>query len=151
MRPALACAVAVQIATAGVGLAEQTTVGAGLMVAGLLVLAAVAGWFLHRFRQLNGVRVSGLTGRVVLGTGATSSLSYVVALAGSTWAASASQWALVGVAAVAGGAGWALGASQWWAAYRGDPAAHAQGPSRHVLTVLAMAACLGLVVLVVVG
>jgi hypothetical protein len=151
LHPALGLAVAVQIATAGVGLAERTAVGVGLMVAGLVVFAAVAGWFLHRFRQLNGVRVSGLAGRVVLGTGITSSVAYVVAMTGATWAASSSQWALVGVAAVAGGAGWVLGASQWWAAYRGDPATHAQGPSRHLLAVLALVACLGLVVLVVVG
>lgn len=151
LHPALAGAVAVQISTAAVGIAEQTALGLGLLLAGLGVFLAVATWLLHRFRRINGVRVDGLTGRVVLGSGTTSSVAYVWGLGGATWAAFESQWWLVGLAAVIGGVGYALGARQWWDAYRADPSTHARGASPQVLAVLALVAALGFVVLMVVG
>lgn len=151
LHPALAGAVAVQIGTAAVGIAEQTAVGLGLLLAGLGVFLAAATWLLHRFRRINGVRVDGLTGRVVLGTGTMSSLAYVWGFGAATWAAFESQWWLVGLAAVIGGVGYALGARQWWDAYRADPATHARGVSPQVLIVVALVAALGFAVLMVVG
>ena len=148
---ALAGAVAVQIGTAAIGIAAQTAVGLGLLLAGLMVFLAVVTWLLHRFRRINGVRVDGLTGRVVLGTGTTSSVAFMGSFAAATWAAFESQWWLVGLAAVVGGVGYALGARQWWDAYRADPATHARGASPQMLTVLALVAALGFVVLMVVG
>lgn len=151
LHPLLACAVAIQIGTAAVGIAEQTAAGLGLLLVGLGVFLVVAMWMLHRFRRMNGVRVDGLAGRVVLGTGTTSSTAYLGGFAAATWAAFESQWWLVGLAAVIGGVGYALGARQWWDAYRADPATHARGASPQMLTVLALVAALGFVVLMVVG
>ena len=76
---------------------------------------------------------------------------YLAALAAATWAAFASLWWLVAVAAVVGGVGYALGARHWWHAYRHDPAAHARGASPRMLGALAVLACLGFAALLVVG
>jgi len=73
------------------------------------------------------------------------------AFGAATWAAFESHWWLVAAAAVAGGVGYAFGALRWWHAYRQDPAVHAGGASPRVLAVLAVTACLGLVVLLISG
>ncbi len=147
--PALGAAVAVQVATAAWGIAQQTAAGMVVLLLGLATFALVAVLVLHRFRRINGARVDGLASQVLLGTGPTATGAYVGAMAAATWAAFASQWWLVAVAAVAGGAGYALGVRQWWRAYVGDPVAHAGGASPRVLAALAVVACLGLVVLLV--
>ena len=149
--PALGTGIAVQIATAAVGIARQTVAGMVLVAVGLLVLLAVAGWALVRFRQLNGVRVDGFASQVVLGTGATATGAYVAGFVAATWAAFESAWWLVVVASAVGGVGYALGARQWWEAYRSDPSSRAAGASPRVLALLAAGACLGLAVLVVAG
>jgi hypothetical protein len=149
--PALAAAVAVQIGAAAYGIAEQTVAGLAVLLGGLAVFLLVAADALHRFRRTNGVRVDGLGSRIVLGTGPTSTTTYLGALAAATWAAFGSLWWLVVVVALAGGAGYALGARQWWHAYRHDPVAHAHGASPRLLAGLAVLACLGLAVLLVVG
>ena len=142
-------AVALQIATAAWGIAEQTTTGMVVLLPGLAAFALVAGVGLHRFRRINGARVDGLASQIVLGTGPMATGAYVGALAAATWAAFESQWWLVAVAAVAGGVGYALGVRQWWRAYVGDPVGHARGASPRVLVALAVVACLGLVALLV--
>ena len=149
--PALAAAVAVQIATAAYGIALQSRTGLAVALAGVAVFLGVAALALHRFRQVNGVRVDGLTSQVVLGTGTLATGIYVGTFGAATWAAFESQWWLVVAAAAAGGAGYALGARRWWRAYRQDPAEHAGGASPRTLAVLAALACLGLVVLLVNG
>jgi len=151
MYPALAAAVAVQVGTAAYGIATQTATGLAVALAGVAVFLGVAGLMLYRFRRINGVRVDGLASQIVLGTGATSTLVYVGAFGSATWAAFESRWWLVAAAAVAGGVGYAFGALRWWNAYRHDPAAHAGGASPRVFAVLAVLACLGLVVLMVAG
>jgi hypothetical protein len=151
LHPALGVAVALQIATAAYGIAQQTAAGLAVLLAGMAVLLLVAAVGLHRFRRINGVRVDGLASQVLLGTGATSSVAYLAALAAATWAAFASLWWVVAVAAVVGGAGYALGARQWWNAYRADPVAHARGVSPRMLVALAVLVCLGFVALLVVG
>jgi len=93
----------------------------------------------------------GLASHLVLGTGALSTVVYVGAFGAATWAAFESHWWLVAAAAVAGGVGYAFGALRWWHAYRQDPAVHAGGASPRVLAVLAVTACLGLVVLLISG
>lgn len=147
--PALASAVAVQIGAAACGVAAQSTTGLVVALAGAALFLGVAAWLLHRFRQVNGVRVDGLTSQVVMGTGAVATGIYVCALGAAMWAAFESQWWLVATTAALGGAGYALGARQWWQAYRHDPAVHAGGVSPRMLAVLAAVACLGLVVLLV--
>lgn len=147
--PALAVGVALQVATAAWGIAQQTTTGMVVLLVGLAVLSLVTGFVLRRFRRINGARVDGLASQVLLGTGPVATGAYLGALAAATWAAFASQWWLVAIAAVAGGAGYAIGVRQWWRAYVGDPTAHAQGASHRVLVAVAVIAGLGLVVLLV--
>ena len=151
LHPALAVAIAIQIGTAAVGVARQTTSGMAVVGAGLVVLFAVTAWALLRFRQINGVRVDGLTSQIILGTGITASSSYIVGLVIAMWAAFDSAWWLVAIAAVIGGAGYAWGARQWWTAFQADPEAHSRGASPRMLALLAATACLGLAVLLIAG
>ncbi len=151
LHPALAAAVAIQVATAAYGVADHAAAGLAVALAGVAIFLGVAALTLHRFRRVNGVRVDGLASQIVLGAGATSTLAYVCAFGAATWAAFESRWWLVAAAAVAGGVGYAFGALRWWHAYRLDPAAHAGGASPRVLAALAVAACLGLVALMVAG
>jgi hypothetical protein len=149
--PALAAAVALQVGTAAYGISVQTLGGLAIALGGVAVFLALAAFLLHRFRQANGVRVDGLSSQIVLGSRTTASVVYVAAMAAATWAAFEEQWWLTVVAAVAGGIGYALDAQRWWVAYRLDPAGHAGGASPRVLAGLAVVACVGLVVLVVLG
>lgn len=149
LHAALALAIALQIGTAAVGIARQTTAGMAIAGAGLAVLLAVTAWALLRFRQINGVRVDGFASQIVLGTGVTASSAYIVGFVIASWAAFESTWWLVAIAAVAGGVGYAWGARQWWSAFRADPAEHSRGASPRVLALLAATACLGLVGLLI--
>ena len=149
LHPTLAAAVAVQLGTAAYGISTHKATGLGVALAGVAVFLCVAVLTLYRFRRVNGVRVDGLAGQIILGTGATSTLVYVGAFAAATWAAFESHWWLVAVAAVTGGIGYAYGALRWWHAYRQDPAGRAGGPSPRMLSTLAVLACLGLVALLV--
>lgn len=149
--PLVGAAVAVQVGTAAAGIAAQTRAGLGVVLAGLAVFLGVAALVLRRFRRVNGVRVDGLASQVVLAAGATASTLYLGALAAGIWAAFASQWWLVALAAAVAGAGCALGLRHWWGTYRNDPAAHAGGASPRVLAALAVVALLGFAALVVLG
>jgi hypothetical protein len=149
--PALAVAVAVQIGTAAYGISEQSSAGLAVALAGAAVFLGVAALALSRFRRVNGVRVDGLASQVVLASGATSAVAYLGSFAAATWAAFESHWWLVAAAATVGGIGHATGALRWWSAYRQDPAGHVGGASPRMLAALALAACVGFVVLVVVG
>jgi FtsH-binding integral membrane protein len=147
----LAAAVAVQLATAAWGVAAQTVAGVVVALAGMAVFLGVAMLMLHRFRRINGVTLDGLVSQIVLAAGASASVVYLAAFAAGVWAAFASLWWLVAVAAVAGGTGCALGARHWWSAYQRDPAAHARGASPRLLGALAVLAFLGFAGLVVFG
>jgi hypothetical protein len=149
--PLFAGAVAVQLGTAAYGIAAQTVAGLGVVLAGLALFFGVAAILLHRFRRLNGASVDGLATQIVFASGGISSLVYLGALAAGIWAAFAAQWWLVALAAVLGGIGCAIGIRIWWRGYRHDPAAHARGTTPRVLAALAVAACVGFVVLMVVG
>ncbi|GEK23210.1 hypothetical protein [Cellulomonas xylanilytica] len=149
--PALAGGVAVQVGAAAYGIAAQTVTGVAVALAGAAVFLGVAAFLLHRFSRTNGVRVDGLASQVVLVAGARASLAYLGALAVGIVAAFQSVWWLVAVASVAAGIGCALGARHWWRAYRHDPAAHEGGASPRTLGLLAVAACLGCAVLLVLG
>ena len=149
LHPVLAAAIAIQIGTAAVGVARQTTAGMAVVGAGLVVLLAVTAWALLRFRQINGVRVDGFASQIVLGKGVTATSAYIVGFVIAMWAAFESTWWLVAVAAVAGGVGYAWGVREWWSAFRADPTTHSHGASSRVLALLAATACLGLAVLVI--
>ena len=149
--PLVGAAVAVQVATASAGIAAQTRTGLGLVLAGLAVFLGVSAVVLHRFRRANGVRVDGLASQVVLVAGPTASVAYLGALAAGIWAAFASQWTLVALAAAVAGLGCASGVRRWWGAYRDDPASHAGGASPRVLAALAVVSLVGFVALSVLG
>jgi hypothetical protein len=106
---------------------------------------------LYQFRRINGARVDGLSSQIVLGTGGTSTLIYMVGFGAATWAAFESRWWHVAAAAVAAGVGYSFGTVRWWRAYRHDPAANAGGASPRVFAALAVVACLGLVALLIAG
>ena len=143
--PSLGAAIAVQIGTAAVGLADAEP---WLVALGLGVFAAAAGVQLARFRRLNGVWLGGLASRVVLGTGMAASASYALALGAAIWAAYAAQWGLTAACAVAGGAAYAVSGARWLSAYRAEPAVHSRGESAVWLALLGMAGLLGLALLV---
>jgi hypothetical protein len=149
LHPALAAAVAVQLGTAAYGIADHEAAGLAVALAGVSVFLAVAAVTLYEFRRVNGVRLDGLASQIVLGTGTTSTLAYLGGLGAAIWSAFESLWWLVAAAAAVGGIGYALGTLQWWRAYRDDPAAHEGGASPRTLAALALAACVGLVALLV--
>jgi hypothetical protein len=151
LHPALAAAVAFQVGAGAYGIAAQTVAGLAVALAGVAVLMGVAALLLYQFRRINGVRVDGLSSQIVLGTGGTSTLGYLVGFGAATWAAFESRWWLVATAAVAAGVAYAFGTLRWWHAYRHDPATHAGGASPRMLAALAVLACLGLVALLIAG
>ena len=142
----IGAAIAVQVATTAVGLGDGDP---WTLAAGLAIFAAVAGGQLVRFRRLNGVWLGGFASRVVLGTGTAASASYAIALGAAIWAAYDARWWLVGLCSIAGGAAYALSGRRWMRAYRTAPAVHGRGESAAWLTLVAIAAVAGLVVLVI--
>lgn len=149
--PMVATAIAVQLGTAAYGIAAQSTTGLAVVLAGLAVFLGVSALTLQQFRRINGVRVDGLASQILFAAGPIASIAYLGAFAAGIWAAFASLWWLVAVSAAIGGAGCALGIRRWWQAYRHDPAANARGTSPRQLALLALIACLGIAVLMVVG
>ncbi|MCK9897691.1 hypothetical protein [Frankia sp. AgB32] len=143
--------VALQIAAAAVEVAFDTGWTRLLAVAAAALFALTAGVQLSRFRRLNGVRIGGLTSRVVLGTGWAAASSYAVALGGAFWAALTGRWWLVALCACAGGLAYAGSGRRWLRLYRRDPAAHARGEPAGWLVVLSALALAVLALLVLVG
>ncbi|WP_322937218.1 hypothetical protein [Nocardioides bizhenqiangii] len=125
--PAIGTAIAIQIATAAVGLTAGAGWGALVALAGLLGFAVVAAVQLLRFRRLNGIWLGGLASRVVLGTSPLASIAYAVALFGALGAASRDWWWLVGLLSMAGTTGYVVSGRRWLARYRIDPATHGRG------------------------
>jgi hypothetical protein len=141
----------VQVGAAAYGIAAQTVTGVAVALAGVAVFLGVAAFLLHRFSRVNGVRVDGLASQVVLVAGARASVVYLGALAVGIIAAFDSRWWLVAAASVVAGAGCALGVRHWWRSYRQDPVAHTRGASPRMLAALAVGACLGCALLLVLG
>jgi hypothetical protein len=146
---AIGAAIAVQIATAAYGIAVDTPRARLALGAGLLVFAATAIVQLLRFRARNGVWVSGLASRVVLGTGNASTTAYLLAFGAAVWAAFEDRWWLVGLSAIAGGTAYTLGGRHWWRQYQGDPTAHSRSASLAFTVGAVVVALAGLVLLLV--
>ena len=140
----IGAAISVQIATTALGLSNRTP---WLIATGVSIFAIVGVLQLVRFRRLNGVWLGGLAGRVVLGTGTATSLSYAAALAVAIWAAFGARWWLMALASLLGGAGYALAGRRWIHAYRGAPHKYGRGESAVWLTALSAVAIVGIVVL----
>lgn len=149
----LGVAIAVQVGTTAWALSSQDhgAVAVVVLVAGLMVFFAIAGFQLLRFRRLNGAWVNGLVSRAVLGTSFLSSLVYAAGLAVSLWAGFAEQWWLLVLAAPVTGAAYAEAGRRWWVGYQGDPQQHASGESSIYVVALAAFAVAGLVLVVVGG
>ena len=145
----IGAALAVQIASAAVGIARQDARGMLLLMAGAAVFALTAALQLARFRRRNGVWLAGLANRVVLGTATTASTVYVVTMGAAVWAAFSGAWWLVLVASVVGGVGYGLAGRHWLRIYRGVPEAHGQPGSRAWLALVVLASIAGLVALVI--
>ncbi|MFF1822633.1 hypothetical protein ACFVWG_35350 [Kribbella sp. NPDC058245] len=131
--------------------ARSLSAGSGklpvLAFAGVLVFAVVAWIQIVRFRRLNGARVRSLISRLVLGTGALSSLTYGAALAGALWAALGHHWWLSGVCSIAGGAGYVAGGMRWMRLYRADPQSNGRNESAWWLAAVVGLAVAGLLLL----
>jgi hypothetical protein len=147
----LGVVIAAQLATSAVGLTSQDRRGWLVVVSGWIALVVVAGIQLARFRRLNGVRVAGLTHRVVLGTGNEAAVSYGTALAAGIWSALEGVPWLVLCSSLAGGVAYAWSGQRWWQAYRGDPATHGRRESRVYLAGASVLALVGAVLLLTAG
>src|SRR3954452_21830052 len=101
-------AVVVQIAALAVGVADQSSAGIALAVAGLVPFVLVAVVQLVAFRRLNGVWVGGLASRVVFGADAAISTAHFVGVGAAMWAAFEERWWLVSLCPIATGVGYAL-------------------------------------------
>lgn len=142
----LALAIAVQIATTAIGVAQDEP---WVLVGGAVAFLLVAGVQLARFRAVNGVWLGGLASRVVLGTATSASIVYVAALGVAIWAAYRDLAWLVVVSATLGGGGYAAAGRRWLTRYRAWPSDHARGESAALLVAAALVALAGLAVLVV--
>jgi len=141
----IGAAIAIQIATGAVGIANQQLWGMALMAVGVLVFVVVAAVQLSRFRRLNGTWVSGLASQVVLGTVGLASLTYMAAFGSATWAAFTSARWLVPIAAVAGGFAYAWAGRRWWRRYQAAPAEYGRG-ERAIVVVAAVVVTVALLV-----
>ena len=103
----IGAAIAVQIATTAVGVADPSSSTLAALATGIAVVVAVAGVQLARFRRLNGVRLGGLLSRVVLGTGTRVGLVRRRGYGGILGAFD-KRWWLVGTSSIIGGASYAL-------------------------------------------
>ncbi len=143
----LGVAIAVQIASTAVGLADPSTSKLVVLAAGIAMLVGVAAVQLARFRRLNGVRLGGLVSHVVLGTGSLASASYAIAAVAAILGAFDERWWLVAIASMFGGALYAVNGRRWFRAYRSEPAMHARGESPMWLALLTVVALGGLALL----
>ena len=140
----IGAAVAVQSAATAFGLVMDEPWGIVLILAGALAFGMVAGAQVQRFKQRNGVWVSGFVSRAVLGTAVTASLGYAAGLASAVAAAFAGLWWLVVLCAIGGGVAYALAGRRWWRKYRQDPSGHANAESALMLAILLLLAGVGL-------
>jgi len=114
----LGTAVAVQIATAAVGLTRSAAWAGLLVLGGVVVFGLAAGVQLLRFRQRNGAWLGGFVHQATLGVSWPAAIGYAVALVAAMVAADARNWLLVGLAAVCGGVVWSVASVHWMRRYR---------------------------------
>ena len=143
----LGAVIALQIATTALGVSEDAGWARLALVAGLAVLAVVAGVQLVRFRRVNGVWLGGFASRVVFGTGTAASATYAATAGLAIWGALDGRWWLTALGALAGGVTYALSGRLWLRAYRREPAKHVRGEPAAWLAALTLAAIAGLVLL----
>jgi hypothetical protein len=149
----IGAAVAVQIATAVIGIASADDIGAteatvvGWVAAGVVVFLVAALVEVVRFRRINGVRLDGFTSRVVLGTDLWASLSYGGAAVVAYVAADSGLPWLALLVASAGGAAYALCGRRWMRRYREVPERGLRTESRALLGLYVTVAVIALVLL----
>jgi hypothetical protein len=145
---AIGAAVAIQIATAAIGLYVDATWAPWALAGGVVLFGLVAGLQLWRFTRLNGVRVRGFAAKVVFGSAMTASAGYAVAAVVAYVAAAQGLWWLTGVASVCGGVVYVLSGRRWLRAYRQEPARLGAGESTLWIALAMALAVAGLVLLV---
>ncbi len=143
----IAVAIALQVGAVAWWTVTQTGIGTVVVLAASLLLAAVLGWQVHRFRALNGVWVDGFASRAAFGSTVLASVSYAGGLAAATWAGFEGVWWLVPLAAALAGVGYVAAGERWMRRYRADPAAEAVGLPLQVTLLLGAAAVAGLLLL----
>jgi hypothetical protein len=144
----LGAAIALQIATTALGVADDAVWARLALVAGLVAVAVVASVQLVRFRRVNGVWISRFASRVVLGSGSAASATYAATAALAIWGALDGRWWLTVVGSLAGGVTYALSGRLWLRAYRREPARHGRGEPVAWLAAVTIAAVAGLALLV---
>jgi hypothetical protein len=144
----LGAAIAVQIATTALGVADDAVWARLALVAGLVVVTVVASVQLVRFRRVNGVWVSRFASRVVLGSGGAASTTYAATAALAIWGALDGRWWLTALGSLAGGVTYALSGRLWLRAYRREPARHGRGEPAAWLAAITIGAIAGLTLLV---
>lgn len=150
----IGAAVAIQIATAVIGIASADDVGAsersvlGWVAAGVVVFLVAALVEVVRFRRINGVRLDGFTARVVLGTDLWASCSYGGAAVVAYVAADSGLWWLAVLVSSAGGAAYALCGRRWMRRYREVPERGLRNESRVLLGLFVAVAIVALGLLV---
>jgi len=144
----IGAAISFQIATSALGITIKEAWAASLFLSGLGLFVVVAAVQLVRFRRRNGAWVWALADKVVLGSGTTASVTYCLGFAAAIMAALVEVWWVVPLAALAGGIGYTVGGQRWLRAYRADPVAHTRRAGINWITLAAVLATVGLVVLV---
>ena len=147
----LGVAVAVQILTCAWAIAADDGHGLVAMGAGVVLFIGVAALQVHRFREANGVWLSGLGSRVVLGTAGTASAAYILGLGGALWAFFAGAAWLAAVCAGLGGTGYAWSGIRWWRRYQGAPGTYSRAESVTVVAAAGTLALLGALLLLIAG
>ena len=141
-------AIAVQIASTALGVADDAAWARLALVAGLIALGVVGGVQLVRFRRVNGIWLGRFASRVVLGTGGAASATYAATAAFAIFGAIDGRWWLTALGSVAGGVTYALSGRLWLRAYRREPATHGRAEPSVWLAAVAAVAIAGLALLV---
>ena len=120
---AMAGALSSLIVASAIDMASDAAWAKGLFAVAIIGLFATASRQVHRFRQLNGVWVSGMRRGATVPAMVASLAIYVAAVIGAMGAGAERLWWLVVLIAVAAGGGFIL-ASRWWMRlYRGEQGA----------------------------
>jgi len=114
-------AVAVTALVVGVSTTLNGRTPGGLLL--FLGAASMMGWQVRRFREHNGMWVSGLRGGATVASTVAAAVAIIAAMAGATAAGQRGWWWLAVVIAVAGAAVYWLASKRWMVRYRRETGA----------------------------
>ncbi len=110
---AMAAALAVVIVMGAVNSRYQTGLTLVLFGISIAALFGAAAWAIRRFKEVNGVWVSGFRRGTTVPASIGAGLAYLLGLSAAMGAAAEGWWWLVGLIALAAAAGY-VAASRWW-------------------------------------